>query len=313
MKVSIDHKATPTTNLNHPYSKQFRDTLKSLPHLGPKRLSRLQRRLPRLVVRLERAGDNVVAPPHRRLLLRKLQRDEDEDRAKRETDVETGGGEVVVVRPPAAVPVSEELVEDETDDAPGRVVERGGGRDLAGAAEDEGHVDVAEGGAGEHAREHVEDGWGDGADEEEVQQVVVHLASGEDALRTDQTPNDGSVEEHAAVGAGEVRGVMLIAQVADGTKGPVEHGDLDNAGPDRGGKLAGEEHAGRHLHVVTKLQVGGKCKTLGHGDVSIRLKQHHGDGAARLHITDDELGNDVETELNVGDGLDHTDRNHEEQ
>ena len=41
------------------------------------------------------------------------------------------------------------------------------------------------------------------------------------------------------------------------------------------------------------------------------LKLHHSNGTAGNHVTDDKLGNDVETELVGGDGLNDTDRNRE--
>ena len=41
------------------------------------------------------------------------------------------------------------------------------------------------------------------------------------------------------------------------------------------------------------------------------LELHHSNGTAGNHVTDDELGDDVETELVGGDGLDDTNRHGE--
>lgn len=209
--------------------------------------------------------------------------------------------------PPAAVAVLDDLVEHESDDAPGRVVDGGRRRDHAGPAEDERHVDVAELALGEHAGQQVEDGRAQGAGDEKVHEPVVDLAGAEDALRADQTPDDGSVEEDATAGAGVVVDLLRVADVGDGAKGPVQHGDLHDAGPHGGDDLAGEERPGRDLDVVTHLQVGGEGERLRHGDVAVRLEHHHREGPPGLHVPDDELGDDVEAQLDVGDGLDHAD------
>ena len=143
------------------------------------------------------------------------------------------------------------LVEDVADDAPGEVVERGGGGDLTAAAEDEGGGEVAEGEAGESAGEGVEDDGGERAGEPKVLQVRVDGAGGEDALGADETPDDGGVEEDAAVGAVELVGLVLGADVGDGaTEGPFEDGDLHDAGPEGGDGLRHEHGAPRDLHVL---------------------------------------------------------------
>lgn len=105
------------------------------------------------------------------------------------------------------------LVEDVADDAPGEVVERGGGGDPAAAAEDEGRGEVAERGAGEGAGEGVEEDRGEGAGEPEVLEVGVEGARGEDALGADEAPDDGGVEEDAAVGAVEFARLVFGADV----------------------------------------------------------------------------------------------------
>ena len=65
------------------------------------------------------------------------------------------------------------------------------------------------------------------------------MAGGEDAAGTDEAPDDGGVEEDAAVGAGEVGRLFAGADVGDGAEGPVHDGDLDEAGPDCCGGLGG--------------------------------------------------------------------------
>jgi hypothetical protein len=63
----------------------------------------------------------------------------------------------------------------------------------------------------------------------------------------------------------------------------------------------------RNLHVVTKLEVRSERKCLRHRDITPSLEHHHSDRPARKSVADHELGNDVQTDLIVGDSLYHTD------
>lgn len=60
----------------------------------------------------------------------------------------------------------------------------------------------------------------------------------------------------------------------------------------------------------TQLHVRSKAQPLGHGDIPIRLEQHHGHRPSRLHIADDKLSDDIQPNLNVGRCLDHPNRHH---
>lgn len=127
------------------------------------RIHTLNRRIQiiRIVIR------STNPPPTRHLRVRQIQRQDDHDRADGQTDVQARTRDVVEAHPPPAVAVADVPIEDVPDDAPREVVERGGGRDLARAAEDEREGDVLDGCAGEHAREEVDADWGEDADEPE--------------------------------------------------------------------------------------------------------------------------------------------------
>ena len=56
---------------------------------------------------------------------------------------------------------------------------------------------------------------------------------------------------------------------------------------------------------MTQLEVGSKLQSLRHRDVTPGLEHHHGNGTTRKRVTDDELGNDVQADLLVGDSLDN--------
>lgn len=50
------------------------------------------------------------------------------------------------------------------------------------------------------------------------------------------------------------------------------------------------------------------ANTLCHGNVSPGLEHHHRYGSSGEGVTDDQLGDDVEANLLIGDGLNHTNR-----
>ena len=102
---------------------------------------------------------------------------------------------------------------------------------------------------------------------------------------------------------------------------------LNGTGNDGSHDLAEEHGARRNLHVVAKLHVGGESQRLSHGDITEGLEQHlrrgrisieclevhagpltyHGQGLAGQPVTNDQFGNDVQTDLLVSDGLNHAD------
>ena len=118
----------------------------------------------------------------------------------------------------------------------------------------------------------------------------------------DNTPDDGSSAEHSGARADESVAGLRRAHAVDVAEHPsldTELGGKSDTGSD---DLSPEHGTGRDLHVVAKLEVGGEGKALGHGDVAPGLEHHHGDGSARKGVTDDEFGDDVETDLLAGEG-----------
>ena len=121
-------------------------------------------------------------------------------------------------------------------------------------------------------------------------EVHVDGAGRKDALRADETPDDGSVEEDAAVRAVELVDLVLGADVHDGAaKSPLQNCDLDDTSPEGGDGLRHEHGAPWNLHVLAQLQVLGEVKALSHGDVAVRLEEHHGDWTAWLDVTSQEF------------------------
>ena len=76
--------------------------------------------------------------------------------------------------------------------------------------------------------------------------------------------------------------------------------DNDEAG-DRGSSGLSEEHDPRgDLHIVTKFQVTGEVEGLFRHYGSIHLEDHNGDRFSGNDVTGNELGEDVESQLLVG-------------
>lgn len=272
------------------------------------------RRLPqRRFEEVGRVGRHGVAPPgaigpgRQQVRLGEDEAEEDEDGADARTGVEGRRQHVVEPGPggPAASPPDN--VRQGSDDDPGTVVDARGRRDVASTGEDDGPVDVAQPALGVSAGEEPSRDGHNGTDEEEVEDCVVLVSSAEVELGTDETPDDTGRAEDGGARADEVVGCVVRADAVDVAQGPKLDGNENKGGDDSGDELSHEDAAGWHLHVVTELLVRKERDALVHGDVAPGLEQHHGHGLSWPGVSDDELGNDVETNFKVADGVDHSD------
>ena len=101
------------------------------------------------------------------------------------------------------------------------------------------------------ASEGIKDDRSGGASEPEILEVGVDGSRREDALRTDKTPDNGSVKKDTAVGAIELVGLVFGADVGNSSaESPFEDGDLDDAGPDGSDGLGHEHGTPWNLHVL---------------------------------------------------------------
>lgn len=156
--------------------------------------------------------------------------------------------------------------------APGKVVQRRRRWDGSCSTEDERRHEEARWGLRIAFHVEVNAHGDDGADDKEKEEAGVDTAGGEHAVRADEAPDDGGGEEDAAAGAGEVVGLVGLADVGDVGEGEVEDDDLDEAGEGCGDYL-GEEHGpGRDFHVMAEFEVAHEGQCLGHGDVAKRLE-----------------------------------------
>ena len=60
---------------------------------------------------------------------------------------------------------------------------------------------------------------------------------------------------------------------------------------------------------MAKFEVRGEGQSLSHSDITPGFEHHHRDRSSGKTISNDQFGDDIETDLLVGNGLDHSDRN----
>lgn len=258
----------------------------------------------------------TIPPPCRDIVLtdpaipRELQAEENQNSTDRHTRIESGRQHVVVLAPPSKVPPPDPVLEDETDNTPRYVVDSGSGWDITRTRVDNGEVDVFNDGVRVAACNEVRDARCDGSNKEEENETIVDLTFGKLTSWSDHTPDDGSRSKDFSRGANEVIMLVRVAHVINIREHPGLHTKLYCASQDGCDDLAKEHRALRNLHVVTQFKIGSELKSLSHGDISPGFEQHHCYWATGKSITNDELGDDIQPNLLIGNGLNHPNRNH---
>ena len=162
---------------------------KNLPVRRPKGLSFRENHLDGGILIIQRGADNIVAPPVGWIHLRQQERKKDDDRGDGKSSIQSGRGDIVVCQPPAALGVSDKLVEDEADNSPREVGQWCRWRNVADATEDDWGVQVSDWALGELLGSEVEDHGQECADQPEPLQLAINTrAAGEHSLWTDDTP-----------------------------------------------------------------------------------------------------------------------------
>jgi len=257
--------------------------------------------------------ENVdVTPPLRRYLLSQDQAEENDNGRYEQTSVKTCRCDVVVLHPPSAKSSLNEEVEHRSGDTPAEVNVYCGRGNPSSSSKHEREGDVSQEGRRPFTGEEVGDERKGGTNEPVPLQVDVNLTRAKDTSRADGTPDDGGDVEDLSTWARVSVGLIISTDILNAAESPVVNGDLDNGGPEHSYALSSPHCAGRNLHVVTHLEILEEIQGLGHGDVTVTLEHHHGQWATWKHVSDNELGDDVKTNLPVGDGLDHTDRDEED-
>lgn len=147
---------------------------------------------------IHRRSHDIIAPPLRGINPLHRQSKEDEERGKRQAQVQAGRRQEVGAAPPSEVALLDPKLKDKADDAPGEVVERGGGRDGSRAAKEEWRDEVFDWGFGVPLGKVVDDDGGDGTDDEEEEEAGVDLAGRKYSPWTDEAPDNGCWEDKAS-------------------------------------------------------------------------------------------------------------------
>lgn len=127
------------------------------------------------ILSIQRRSRDRVTPPDRSLYIVQRKRNEDEQRAKRQSEIQSTAGQVVQPRPPGEVPLSDELLENKADYTPRQVIKRCSWWYLTRATEDQWCHEVLEWRAWELPGAEVEDHWDYCTDTEEPEEAGVDL------------------------------------------------------------------------------------------------------------------------------------------
>lgn len=155
-----------------------------MPSRRAKRLSRRQHRLDSRVLEVHRSSDNIVTPPVWRVDVVEGEGKEDDERGEGKTKVETRGREEVETAPPPEVALLDEVLEDESHDTPGQVVERGSRWDGSCTAKNNRSNEVFQRRLGILLGREVDDSRDNSTDTEEDEKAGVNLSRGEDTGRS---------------------------------------------------------------------------------------------------------------------------------
>lgn len=133
-----------------------------------------------------------------------------------------------------------------------------------------------------------------------------------ESLGTDGTPEHSSREEGVLAGAEELERSILSTDISD-VDLVLDDANVDECGNQSRNHLGKEGEARGNLNVVGKLEIVGEAERVGAGDVAVRLEEAHGQGVAFDKRATDELGQDVEGDLNTSHGVDNADGDDEDE
>ena len=134
------------------------------------------------------------------------------------------------------------------------------------------------------------------------QETVVDGARSKHLPRTESTPKDRSSEERVVSRTGEV--ILLIGQtdIWNLRHLVVEDRCADEGRDKSGPHLATECDPRGNVHVMSELEILSEMESLRGCDVPVRLEIIHSGGIAREPKTTEELGDNVQGNLDVCDG-----------
>ena len=167
-------------------------------------------------------------------------------------------------------------------------------------------LDVANPTVGEFTAYKIGRKRAESTDEEEKRKPVIDLTFRELTRWADDTPNDASSTKHFC---GRTDKSILLVGFAN-TRNVAEHPrldtKLDSTSNDGCHNLRPEHRSGRNFHVMAKFKVRGERQSLSHSDITPGLEHHHSDRSSRKTVTNNQFGDNIEADLLVSDGLNHS-------
>lgn len=160
--------------------------------------------------------------------------------------------------------------------------------------------------------EEVEWNREEGADKETPQETVIDSTYTKNLLRPKGAPENGSGEESVDTRACEMMLLPRRTDIRDLRHLVVEGSRAYESGNKGGKHLAVERDPGRNMDVMSQFEILGEVQGVRGGDVSVGLEIVHGCGITGEPETAEQLSNDIEGDLYVGDDHDDATRNTED-
>ena len=135
----------------------------------------------------------------------------------------------------------------------------------------------------------------------ELEDVNLQLTGSKQAGWANTTKQKRSLGEDFRRRADEPILLPGSANILNVCEDPALNADSDKARDCGGDDLSEEHDSGWDLHVMTKFQVSREVEGLFRHDGAVNLEDHNGDGLPGNDVAGDELGENVESQLLVGD------------
>ena len=142
---------------------------------------------------------------------------------------------------------------------------------------------------------------------------IVDRTRSEHACGSNNAPDDRCVEECSGVRADQTSRGIRCANALNVADEEVVGRNLNDRKPEDSDELSAEHGTGWDFHVMAKFHVRRVRESVVLHHVTVTLKHHHCKWSSWLHITDNELGDNIETRSIGGDGVYHSDWNKEDR
>lgn len=151
------------------------------------------------------------------------QGEEDDNRGDGSPCVHSALQKIVVSLPPSEGPLTDQVVEQETEDEPQAVLRSVRGRNVSSCVEENWHVDISHPAVGVSPVGQVDQDSHNGSDKEEIHRRVVDLSRLEHTLRTDCAPDQRCVVNDLSTGTGKALCVIAVAQLGNIANHPAQN------------------------------------------------------------------------------------------